>query len=626
MFDLFNSELRRYLAYALGLMTAQLAVWGFVYTQQPLLEFGNNENIGTMFFSCGTGLIFGLVQYGLHRLKNRWAWLVHRPLSLAQIHHALFGAGSLLLLIAVAWPFFLVLLLMDGFTNEVVEWRHYVYAIEMGLWALSSYALASYVALSANKGAIAGIGLLAIGIVDGVFSPALIITVQFLIFAAFYYLSRRVLKPNLGEHFKSKREIFIAALVMQPLLGGLLWMSQILMYQLPLLLIEGPPQYQTHPDYRNTMSMVFGLEADEFVDEILKQNNHPQRESLVKQVALAYEGRIKTQLEPQPLRGQPFNIDKAHSLTDPDTGNRWLLSHNEMVLRGLDTQGEIIGYLGAKGFIGKDAQLTDKDRFDSVPVLLMGRYIKTGDRLFMVDFKQQYLSDKFNLPAGEYFTSQLQIDEKVGLALMISNKAIYTFDARQMREYDEQVETVHRIELYKPLADQPYSAFSELADGYLLSFYGAHYYGHNRAGAALVYAKHDGTVELLGEKAFIRRSPMPDWVNHMDFWVSPLVKGYFFSYINGLFKPSRTYKYVTADNVGERYYPPDIVILAIFMAFVSALVTFLLARKIHLSQSQTVFWTLLNLVFGLSGLFAFLLMNHWWGFWRRPAEKLPAGA
>lgn len=621
MFDLFKSELRRYLPFALGLMVLHLAVWGFIYTQKPLLEFGNEEIIGTFMFSCGMGIAFGLLQLALHRNKNRWAFLVHRPMSLFQIHSSLFGAGALLLHIGVVIPFMLMMWAMDNFTNEVVEWRHYVFVVHMSLVTLSGYALGIWICLSANKGAFIGFGFIVMVMTDGAYSPSLLLMLELLIFIAFYTLSLRAFKANLGQHEQSKAHIALAVLVMQPLLAGFLWVSQGLFYQLPVALFADHGKRLETAEFRQTLSIVFQLKTHQFLEEILKDSDYADKQSLLKQAELAHEKHFRTGNESMPLRGQPFFLDGQYSLEDKNTGNRWVLSHNSMVLQGIDKDGQIVGYLGKQGFMDKTASIAETDRFEHVPVLLQGRYIKTPNQLLMVDFTQKHLSTKFTLPKGEQFINGLQFDNKIQLALLISDKAIYTFDARQMREYDELAEPLHRVAHYKPMIEQPFSSYIELVDGYLFTFYGFNYFGHNKPATALVYARHDGSVEIIGEKAFKKPRPEPTILSYMDFWVSPLVNGYFISYIKGLFQPELSYKYVTQDNVTKRHYPQEIIIWILFMAAICTTIAVIVGRKIGLSRSQLAFWAGVNLICGLTGLVSFLLMNRWWGFWRAPVTK-----
>ena len=47
------------------------------------------------------------------------------------------------------------------------------------------------------------------------------------------------------------------------------------------------------------------------------------------------------------------------------------------------------------------------------------------------------------------------------------------------------------------------------------------------------------------------------------------------------------------------------------MALFSAFTTFYIASKLPMDKSTRTFWTITNLIFGLPGLIAFLLMNPW---------------
>lgn len=623
MFNLFYQELRRYLPFALILMVIHSAIWAFIATQKPVLQFSSKDHFLIVIFVDGICITFGLVQYFLLKRKSYWAWLVHRPLSLSQIHYSLFGAGALLVTLAVALPFTGLIVGMDVVTNEVVEARHYWFIPHVLMMALASYALGCYVALSANKGAIACFGLLTYLSKDGAYSYGLLLSADLIALGIIFYLCHKSFKVNLNQHFTRKRDIAVAAFAMQPILAVVLWLGQVPLYHLPLVLADAHPDSYKVDQLEGTYSIVHQYTPTEYVKAVTANSNYANKESLIEQMEFAKDYNIATNAKPTAKRGQPFHIDTRHGLKDEDRGHHWSLSHHEMVLVGLDrASGEIIGYLGRRGFLPVDGQIDDQDRFKDVPALASNRYIRSKNTIYIVDFEQQTFSVKHKLQGDEHYLTGVQLNPELNLAVLITNKALYLFDSEQMLEYDQRVEAFNIVEHLRPMIEQGYLSYNAMPDGYLINYYSFHYNGHNQGGTQMVYARFDGTNEVVGELSFDRQRPVNPLVTYQHYWTSPVMFIYLGGWVRGLFQPERHYSHINLDHYIPRHYPVSIHLMMVLMIIVSVITTFLISRKIGLSRDKTYLWCGMNVFFSLPGLFAFLLMNSWWGFWHQRDTKV----
>jgi hypothetical protein len=611
MLDLFKNEFRRYQMPALILMTVHLAIWGFVYTQKPILQNLFIQSAALNLFMIFGGLSFGVLQMILHRRKNNWAFLMHRPVSPQNIHKSLVGAAAALILIAVVLPFAVALVSLDLFTHDPVELRHYLYLLHMIGLSFSCYLIGTYVVLSPNKGAILTIGLVSLMVNASHSTPWLTLETDFVITVIFFLLSRLSFKVNLGSHLKQKRNIFVAALVLQPALGYLVVMLQMPLYHLPMMLLDMHPDQYTVEQHKGYYSALWRMETHKRVDMILENSDYPNRKRLVEQVEFATVDELDGRLSLEPMRGELFYKDKSYALNDVPNNKQWIFSHSKMVFEGRDANsGALVGYLAETGFHGADATLTESDRFSVIPRLWRDQFVRTDNILYRVDFDEQLMEVKHQLPEGESYQSNVRFRQEAGVVVMLSEKALYFFDPGQFTEDNAYSEPTHRVVHPAALGSDTTIFYSVLVDGYLLEYRGSHVYGFEKPGVKLVYAKHDGSNQLVGEISFIDYQPVPRWVSSSDFWSSPVINGYVFSYIQGLYKPDDG-RYVTLNNVADRVYATEIYWIWLFLALFSAAATYFIASKMPMDKSTRMFWVLLNLVFALPGLLTFLLMNQW---------------
>jgi hypothetical protein len=481
MFDLFKNEFKRFQLPALIIMFVHLAVWGFIYTQKPILQNNVIQSSILNLFMILSGLLFGVMQIFLHRRKNNWAYLMHRPLSAANIHKSLIGAGSLLLIIAVVLPFALVLVSLDLFSTEPVELRHYLFILHMTAITLSCYLLGTYTVLSPNKAAFLTIGIVLFMTSSNHSSAGSTLETDLVVTLILFVLSRLSFKANLSQPFTKKTEIFLAALVLQPALAFIVTFSQVLYYHAPMMLLEIHPDQATKEQsagYFNTLWLMENDEAVEMILENSEQSKHDEiyaskeyREQLVSQVKLATSDMINGGASSSPVRGELFHKDKSYALNDNANNKQWIFSHTKMVFEGRDTKtGKLVGYLSLAGFLDEDAVLTDAVRFKAIPRLSSNQYVQTKDTVYGVDFDEQLMEIKHQLNKGEIYQSNIMFRSETSVVILLSEKMMYFFEPAEFAEDNIYTEPSHAVTHPLPLGDDVTIRYTALIDGYLVEY------------------------------------------------------------------------------------------------------------------------------------------------------------
>ncbi len=611
MFDLFKNEYKRYQKPALVMMIVQLAIWGFIYTQKPILANHQLQSGLMNLFMILSGLLFGVLQMALHRRKNNWAYLLHRPISPAKIHLALISAAAVLMLIAVVLPFLMVLMILDLFTSDPVELRHYLYLLHMIGLTFSCYLIGTYTVLSPNKGALLTFGLVFL-MVNGSHSSALLTLMTDLVITVItFYLSKKSFKINLSSHFKQKTTIFIAALVLQPALAFVIFLSQSIYYHLPMMLLDKHPDQYTQQQNLGYYSVLWHMENHQRVKMILEGSDYPDVAQLIEQVKLASSDAINGRLTLAAVRGELFYKDRSYALDDEANNKQWIFSHNKMLFEGRDSNsGDLVGFLGKSGFFNADISPTDEDRFEVIPKLTSNQYVQSSNTLYGLDFDQQLMEVKHQLPEGETYQSAVLFNRDTAVIILFSDKALYFFDPDEFSEENIYTKATNRVVHPITLGNDTQIHYSKLIDGYLVEYRRSQVFGYEKPLVKLIYAKHNGQNNLIGEMSFIDYRPLPKLVTDSNFWISPIIDSYVFSFIQGLYNP-KDGRYVTLDNIGEQGYGKETYLIAILLAMLSAITTFFIASRLPMNKSTRVFWVLLNLIFSIPGLLCFLLMNPW---------------
>ena len=643
MFDLFKYELQRFGRYALITFFGYLAILGYLITQKPLLDHTQMQEMIIVMVAVLGGLIFGALQMWLHKRKSYWTYLVHRPLSPQRIYHGLAGAGALLAVAVASLPFLFATFTVDIFDRELVESRHYLYSLHIAAIALFSYLLGTYTVLNPSWGALLSIGSLFFMLMTVPTSASATLLVDAAYVACMYYLSIQSFKVNLTTHFTKKRQLFLAAILMQPGLSLLILLSQAVYYHIPLTIAGTHPDRYEKEQLDGYLSQSWKWAPEEMIREVLSTNNNGlsqhQIDALAKQVELVKSR--STSIEPLPSQvfGQIINKDADYAIADKTNKTTWLFSHREQVLIGRDIYSrEIKGAIGKNGFItgaGAISNLTQEDRFEQIPWLTSDRFIQTRTTLYIVDFSGQFLEIKHQLQdPDEYYTNEVQVDADNNLAILTSNKGLYVFDLAAINELNSYSEPYLFVNYHRDLYDARYVRYFVLVDGLLFKYADRDYFGFDQPGIGLVYAKNDGTTEILGERAFNAARPLPVFVNDQQYWQSPIFMDIFYNYARSQYYPHLPNRYTTMENISERNHKPMSVYYAWGATLISIALALYIGVRIRLPRSTLILWAIFVGICSVPGLLSFMLLNRWrheiFGdrltFWRKkPApENVPA--
>lgn len=616
MLTLLKVEFKRYLKYALLLAMAQVVAWAYLQQQTSIMNISGLINGNLAVYVILSSLLFGITQFALHKRKNHWTYLVHRPLPTKHIFWAIAGAGVALITLAITLPLFFTYTTLSLLGNETVEVRHYLYIVHVTLLALTAYFIGAYTILNASWGAILSITVFTSMLSTKPNSAALILLLDLIYLLVIFYLANRSFQVNLSKHFDQKRYIVVAAVIMQPIIAMLLMMTQ-LVYHVPLLITDNHPDkydYSTG-DYDNYYSALWHWDEQSLIEKVVDEVVFPDKTLLLNQIDYAEQYRVRMKLLPDQVKGQLPHQDKGRGLFDNTNKVFWQYSHQQSLYVGRDKYSkDIVGYLGKQGFYAslEDANAAQNNLFEAVPVALYDMYIQTKDKLYIIDFIGQFVELKYQLNnQGEYFIRPLVLDKTIDTALLVTNKGLHFFNSQLIQEENTYIEADLEVPYQQELYLKDDIIIYRLVDGYLLRFASRSFYGFEKAGVSLVYANHDGTVLTIGERAFEFYRPLPQIIADHDYWQSPIVVSVLFDTLYSVYEQSQPNKYTTLWNFKERTYPTTTYYYAILASLISALLCFLIAKRIGLEKSLTLFWVVFCLIASIPGLVSFLLLNKW---------------
>jgi len=612
MLDLFRNELHRFGKIALIIFTVLTGGWIYYSITAPLLQNSNMKIFTLNMFMVFPSLIFGVIQMWLHRRKAHWTYLLHRPIAPKNIHLALTGAACVMLLVALILPMIIVLIGYDATSNMVIEGRHYLWPVHLCLIALTSYFVGTYIVLSPHKAAILSFGWIILLISSrDIVSNSVLFSVDILALAVTFTLSRLSFKVNLSSQFNNKKAILFSALVLQPGFAFLVMFSQSVYYHFPLLMIDKHPDQYENSQLDGYYSQIWRVDEKTLIENFV-DNSYAQKDQLKQRVENAEVHWVATRFTPASFVGQSNHYDKQYALIDKSNQTQWVFSHNKMVLVGhhLVTD-KATGFIGAKGFLEPTATITEQDKFVSVPSVIDNQFIQTENTIYVVDFTQKELEIKHKLAGNEKYLSLVRQQDDRAFYIVASNASLYLFNVGNFEEANIYSEPSYVINHPYPYDSSITIRYTDLIDGYLFDYRSRALFGYKKPGYGLLYVKHDGSSELIGNNTFEHYRPLPHWISDQNYWLSPLVIGLGYSYLESLLQPSSPQDYLPMNKVFTAVYPTYIYYLSMIAALLSGLVTFVLARKIKLSPSHIAMWTVLNLMCALPGLLAFFFMHNW---------------
>lgn len=615
MFELAKSEFFRYQKWALLLVIVLLAVFGFISKLKPLLEANMAQSalVNMTFFSLC--LFFGLLQMALYKRANQWTYLIHRPISPAKIYCALCAAGILLIVIALGSPWLISILGLDVFTHTVVESRHYLHIVFLLLTCIVCYLIGSLIVLNASYG-IAGLLVMLVIVLAPTAKNTL---VQFLpvlvILAGLFYLNIKSFKPDLSQYLTQPLSLVLLAVPLSfAMLFCLTMAGTMTFYHIPKFIVG------THPDNnptKGTYRYLWTYDEADTPEYILQNTDTSLAKNMIQQAKLAEINWVDVEPWTFPRKGQLYVDDYQYALSHKQTHSNWQFSHSDMVLVGISsTTGKPLGILGKNGFVDNLALVTDNDRFSEVPFLLGDKHLMTRSVIYQVNFTEKLLSEEFALDNNEYFIGTP--DKHKDFIALSTNKNVLLFDPIAFQDEYQQSVPDYVIPHPVPVKNLYALRAFQLADGYLLTYFGPDHFGFERSGAQAFYAKLSGEITYVGGREFTLQSH-PEWIRNAMYMLSPVLWGAQNVMFNTI-EPSKSHIYSLSE-IRQIDFPENVIKLAIILHILSILGAIVMCRRHRLKSPQVATWISLCAFLSLPALAACVLLNP-----LRPVKKSPSAA
>jgi len=610
MFSLFISEFKRYQKAALILCLVQLGLWNILSRLQMLLHPGSEKHAALVLSCLFGGLLFALLSIGLHKRKNSWTYLVHRPLAINKIHLAISLAGLALLFIAFVLPFLTVCIALDLFTDNVVEMRHYLYALHLFLIMATAYFAGQFIMLHPSKLAFA-IVFIFLYLIERNHSPlSYELGVDALLAGLTAYVAHSAFRINLSTYSTKTAVIVISVILLQPaaLIGFL--MLQAVYFHIPMTILGLDP-LDKKPDGNmpNTYLEFVRQDAPTIAKQLLTLSKQEETASLVRQAAFAeYKPISRNRVSFADRHGLFMNdTSRSFMLTDSIAKTFWVFSHQHMLFIGRDFhQEKVIGFMGPDGFVSDLENAQHVTRFEYVPSVIFGNNVQTQKRLYKVDFEQQRVNLIHELKDQEHYLTS--INQAFDFVVLMSNQNSYLFNRIHFDDADSIVTPTHAVPHPTHIMEFLTVDIAEVSDGFMLVYQGRHLGGIEKPGAALVYQPHEADYRLFSKHIFVEKL-YPEFVQNQKFMLSPItmniIDNTLTSALHFSFEPPRT-----MGGFWQRHISPQVLYFCVFAAIFSAVITFVVARKIGLPNKTTWLWVVINLVCALPGLATFLMLNR----------------
>lgn len=453
MFDISKAEFRRFLAWALAYAGVHLSVLMFLTRVADLAQQPDEVYLAYAAVLALSGLLLGLYQMGGYRRPNAWLNLLHRPLPAWRIALALLGAGALLLAIGVLLPLLATAAWQETMTPRVLDLRHWLLCAAGLLIALCGYATGAAAILLPRRAALAPLPFLLL-LPAAYATGAGALLLQLAVLAWLLALVLVAFKPDV-EALPRGAGAWLLALPMQVMMWLLLVLAG---FGAELLWIA----QGTHPNNLASAPEGSAKEADNaegpaLVVAGLGDSTHPDAPLWREQAAISDIVTFGVGIPTSPAWHELTNRAPME-FDDEERRRRWVFSHDlgKFVGYGLADR-QRVGELGVDG----DA------RFPSPPLPFPGGLLVGRDTVHQFDAETQRVLPRVQLPDGE-FIAQVRLEREQ--LMVMSQAALYLFDARPLQQGEGQLLTAQRMPLPGPTGNLQRVDVMELLDGHLVSF------------------------------------------------------------------------------------------------------------------------------------------------------------
>ena len=506
MFDLLKSEFRRFLGWALLYAAAHLMVMLFLTRLVDLAQQPDEVYLVIGAVHALTGLLLGLLQMGGYRRPNAWLNLLHRPLPQERIALALLGAGGGLLLVALLLPLLATAAWQAAMTPRVLDLRHVGLCLAgFGVGAIG-YLSGAAAMLVPRRTAMAPLVFLVL--LPAAYAVGLgFLALQALVGTWLLALTLAAFKPDLASAPRGAAGVLLAAplqvamwllLVLAGFGFELLWVAQ---GSHPNGLAAAPAGSAKQADSADASDLlVAGLASSAAADAALWRE----------QAAISDLVTLGVDIPASPMWNELGNRAPME-FDDEERRIRWVFSHD---------RGRFVGYrLADRQAIGELGVEGDA-RFPAPPLpvprgLLIGRHT-----LHAYDADTQRVLPRVALPDGEVVAGVDATGERLAV---LSNRALYLYDARPLSLDGQPLATRQRVPLPGPPADLTRVDIMELLDGHLVSFTMTRQRHNGQGGSFQQIARVDARGLVSVEARRELSTGYGPLFTHQTWWLSPAI-------------------------------------------------------------------------------------------------------
>ena len=454
MRDLFKVEVLRFRGWAIAYAALHLAVLAFLtravdLAQQPVLIY---EVIAILF--ALTGLSLGLYQMSGYRRPSAWLNLLHRPVPPWKIAASLFGAGALMLTVAILVPLLVIAGWQEWMTARVVDSRHLWLALSGLLISLCAYLAGGHAMLANKRYGVCALIFLGLLLASNAVGHGAIV-MQLLTLAWLAGMVYFAFRPDLS----APPQTVLGAVAVATPLQMTVWFA-LLMLGFGVELVwfaQG-----THPNKMATPLADSARRADNAVSVDLliaglAANSAAEAPLWREQAAISELFEMRVNLGRLPVRDELTNFAPME-FDDEKRRVRWVFSHDNMRFEGYSLADErAVGHLGVQG----------DTPFALPPLpgpegLLFDRHT-----VYQYDSEQNSILPRARVSADETIAGFGLIGEN---AALLTHRALYFFDGRDLQRTDGVSQPQYRVPLPGKVGTLTRIDLMELLDGYLVSF------------------------------------------------------------------------------------------------------------------------------------------------------------
>lgn len=611
MLELFRCEFRRYALWSILVCVSAICLLFFLSKLKPLFEASTEQSALTSVIMFLGSFLFGFLQMFLHKRKNHWTFLIHRPLSPGRIYLSLMSSGAVCLVIALFVPWLTVTFIHDLFTGHVIDNRHYLYAFFALFTAFFAYLVGNLTAISSYKGSFTALIMLYLILDANPKTPFLQMLPIIILCAMFVYLNLVSFRVDLKKPLDNALPIVLITSVTSFAMIFLLLLSTTIFYHIPRFIAGN------HPDNNPVAGSYHALwqfEQGEQAEYVLQNSDYGLKEQLVDQLELAEMEylRIRPWNFMQP--GQVYTRDVQYALEHNQTNSIWQFSHDSMLLEGREKlSSEPLGFLGKNGFVTKAEDIGEADRFTSVPFLVRDRFLVTSDAIYELNYEERSFLIKHQPGAGEYYVSGPQITDL--FVYVVTNKQTYIFNRSVLLDEFQVAEAEYVIPHPASVYEIDFAKAYRMVDGYVMWYQGRFLNGYDQSGVHMTYARLDGQIEQIASREFTQY-PHPPWIRHFDVMISPLLYLVQVQVYHFLEPEVKTSLYLPTSQVWRQMDKHGTSYVAIALNLISLLVAFILLHRQHNSLQVNISWYVMIGIIGLPALACLVLMTPW--TWSNP--------